>query len=261
MPIQRFPDRYDGAPAGLRVAVGDIEGVSFVHRFGFVDTAKTGAETLWPVGVDYAYLSAAASLELLSTSAADTSAGTGAQEVRIIGLDDSFEIVDNAVATNGTGVVSIPDSYRRINSVFVTTGGTGQKNAGDITVRVSGAGATQAFIPTGIGLAPQVILTVGNVAGFITQWGISTRAGGNDQLTAVLEQHSIDDQMVYVRDTLQADSDATSAIVQDYEVPIFVAPRSDIQIRVSSTANNTGASGFVQVYFVENLGALGTFPF
>lgn len=253
MPIQKFPDRFDGAPGGLRISIGDIEGVGLVHRYGINTNLTSAAETIWePAGL-YPFQTAGVSLEFLSTAAADTSAGTGAQAVRVLGFDDNFDVLDNVVATNGVGVVAVPDSYFRVNSFTVSTGGTGFTNAGDITLRVSGGGVTQSFIPAGAGLAPQCVATIGDNHGFITQWGGGTVAGNNDAANLFLVQRDLDNSTAFIRDTVQADSDATSRIAEDFEAPITVPPRSDIEIRGSSTAQNTGASAFFQVYIVEGL--------
>jgi len=97
-------------------------------------------EDVWTGGGDYPWMTAATALEIVSDSAADASAGTGARTVTINGLDAAWAEVAQTVTLNGTTAVAIPTSLYRIQSIIVVSAGTGKTNAGTLTVRdVSGA--------------------------------------------------------------------------------------------------------------------------
>ena len=101
--------------------------------------------------VNFTWLTAAATLEVLSDDINDTSAGTGARSVKITGLDTNFDIISETLATNGTTPVVTVNDYIRINEFEIENSGTyasttSGSNAGNITLRVSVGGATQSFI-------------------------------------------------------------------------------------------------------------------
>lgn len=106
-----------------------------------------------PVKGLYPAQAAAVALEVVSSSAADAfPAGTGARQVTIKALDDSFnEVADVVVNLNGVTPVALPGGaiYRRVNRMDVTSVGSGEVAAGNITLRVPGPGAWQRYIPAG----------------------------------------------------------------------------------------------------------------
>jgi hypothetical protein len=141
----------DGSKAFyMDVAQGKVYGHSLVHKFGAGDVGTT----LMPISLgvnDYPTPIAPVSLELLSSDADDTAAGTGAQSVTIIGQDDNFQEVTQTFATDGTTPVAVGD-WCRVYRVFVATSGTyatstAGSHAGTLTVRVAGAGASWVSLP------------------------------------------------------------------------------------------------------------------
>lgn len=83
-------------------------------------------------------ISAAAgeALEVLSGSANDTAAGTGARTVTFLYLDVNGALQTETISLNGTGVVaSVATNVWRILDFWVATVGSGGTNAGAITLR------------------------------------------------------------------------------------------------------------------------------
>lgn len=151
------PDDYDHA-----VARGLWQGRSTWVKFGYnQDVSSSAPEVLASFGGTYTPLTSAAAMEVLSSDANDTnSSGTGARTVLIYGVDSNGELATESVALNGTTAVATANSYFGINRLVVLTSGSGQVNAGTITVRVASAGATHAEIPLGKGVTQQCIFTV-----------------------------------------------------------------------------------------------------
>lgn len=146
-----------------------------------VDTG-TIPEDIWSGGGAYPWMTAATALEIVSGSANDAAAGTGARTVLINGLDANYVAVAQVITLNGTTPVAIPTSLFRINSALLMSAGTGKINAGDLTIRDAGAGATRAIIPLGYGITRQSIYTVpaGSTLQIISQFfGFNEVAGGN----------------------------------------------------------------------------------
>jgi hypothetical protein len=119
-----------------------------------VREAVTALADIWQgAAVARVVPSAASTLSIVSTSAADAAAGTGARAVRIVGLDASGAEITEDVTLNGlTPAVSVK-LYLRVNDVVTITAGSGGVNAGDIVVTHTGAAGVIAFAAAGEGRA------------------------------------------------------------------------------------------------------------
>lgn len=124
-----------------------------------VDTAAVPVD-IWTGQGIYPWMTGATSLEALSNSASDAAAGTGARTIIINGLDVNYVEISEIVTLNGATPVPLVNQYFRINGVFTVTVGSGEINAGDITIRDAGAGTTRAIMPATKGILRQSIFTV-----------------------------------------------------------------------------------------------------
>jgi len=149
-------------PYEIGVAAGLVPGHTRIAGLGFNPSVTTsGNQDIWSGGGLYPFQTTAQTLEIVSASANDTAAGTGARTVSMILLDANFNPVSVTVTLNGTTPVTISDGpYIRVNLMQVATAGSGQTNAGNITLRVAGAGATQGVILAGATIAQSSIFTV-----------------------------------------------------------------------------------------------------
>jgi len=139
------------------VAVGWQEWPAYrrVVAIGHNSDIDTGPEDMWTGGGLYPWMTASTSLEIVSSSTADTALGTGARTVTINGLNDAYDEVSQTVSLNGTSAVSIPTPLYRINGALVVTTGSGNVNAGTLTIRDAGGGTTRALISVGHGTTQQ----------------------------------------------------------------------------------------------------------
>jgi hypothetical protein len=92
-------------------------------------------------------LAAAAKVDVTSSSAADTSAGTGARTIRLIGLDASYKLLVEDLTMNGQTAVTSAGSFLRLFGAEVLTAGTGLINAGDIHIVKTGTSTWTAGVP------------------------------------------------------------------------------------------------------------------
>ena len=76
----------------------------------------------------------AVTMGIASSSANDTSAGTGARTVLIQGLDESFNEIQEVVTLSGQTKVETSNQYFRINFLQVLTVGSAGNNQGDIWI-------------------------------------------------------------------------------------------------------------------------------
>ena len=100
----------------------------------------------------------------MSSSANDTSAGSGARTVLIQGLDANFALQEITVTMNGTTPVAVSGTWMRVFRMYVVTTGTyatsiASSHAGNITLRNSGAGVSwcQLYVDGGFGLGQTLI--------------------------------------------------------------------------------------------------------
>jgi hypothetical protein len=115
-------------------------------------------ETVWPVGGNYSFMTAAAHLDIVSTSATDDdAANTGAQTVQLTYLDSDFvEHVATYSMTGQTDVVTADDVFR-VNDFRVHSGVAA---VGTITAERHGSTTTQASISIGETRDRQLVYTV-----------------------------------------------------------------------------------------------------
>jgi hypothetical protein len=106
------------------------------------------------------------SWEVVSSSAADTLGGAGAEAVLIAALDSNRnELAIITQNLNGTTPVVLPGgaTYFRLNAAAVAgvnSVGTRRRNQGDITIRVAGGGAVRGVMPAFTCALAQAIYTV-----------------------------------------------------------------------------------------------------
>jgi len=159
------------------VAKGNIPGHSSINKFGHNPAVATGGEDVWSGGGTYAfYPDTACGMELVSDSATDDSAGTGARSVQVFGLDSNWLEINETVIADGDTVRPLANKYIRMYRAKVLTAGTGETNAGNIAIRIVGASDTGAFIAAGDGQTQQAIYTIpGGKTGYIVKWYVAMR--------------------------------------------------------------------------------------
>lgn len=123
------------------LAAGFMQGISVVNKFGRNTDIDTGTvpEDVWGGSGVYTGFPDGdpETIEVLSDSANDASAGTGARTVRLVGLDADWNIASADVTLNGTTPVPTTGTFRRVHTAQVLTAGSGGVNAGTITFRHS----------------------------------------------------------------------------------------------------------------------------
>ena len=128
----------------IEVQKGNIPGHRIKHKFGRNDAVPNGTWafidqlglTAWP-------LSAATTVRIKAGgNVADVAGGAGATEITIQGLDDSFNEVEEAIATNGSSAsLATTISFWRVHRAWVSGVGTyGAANTANIDIENSGGG-------------------------------------------------------------------------------------------------------------------------
>lgn len=137
-------------PFDVQVSRGLIAGHKVVHKFGASESIGTSYAPFC-IGNVYQMPTSATALEAVSAEADDTAAGTGAQQLSIMGLDANWAEVTQTVEMNGLTPVALTTPLLRLYRAYVSRTGTyatgaAGSHAGALTIRVAGAGATWATI-------------------------------------------------------------------------------------------------------------------
>ncbi|MNJ52898.1 hypothetical protein D3C77_482620 [compost metagenome] len=193
-------------------------------------------------------MSGATSLEVVSSSAADASAGTGMRTMLVRGLNTAYEEISELVTLNGLTPVALAQQFFRINEATPVTVGTGQANTGVITIRGAGAGTTRAIMPAGIGSLRQAVYTV--PAGYdlvITS------------VLAVLNRVDTSDRWATISSWVRTSAGviiqpaeigiATQPFRDEYAVPAVLPEKTDTTIRAQQVSgNNTNLTANIMGY-------------
>jgi len=147
----------------IEMARGLFSGTQVVHKFGNNPSVGSSSyEDVWILGGTFGgWFQSTQSLEILSSNTNDTLLGTGARVVKIYGLNSNWDGINEEVSLNGTSAVSLSNSYIRITRLYVKQTGTyGGSNLGNITLRVSGGGASCGYIDIGDGQSEQTMYSI-----------------------------------------------------------------------------------------------------
>lgn len=237
--------KYDKVPFNIRVETGNMgTRMRVADKFGYNSDVGTNYETIWSPGGTLSYLSAADTMDVVSSDAADKgtpTAGTGARTIFIEGLDGSYNHISEEVTLNGVTPVTTTNSFLRVYRAYVLTAGTGEVNAGTITISDTGGASTQAEIAAAYGESLMAIFTVrSGYTGYITNYRFSI--GGSD--TAEVEIVSRSNGVIRVRDLVNLAAGNTVVFTPgDQGGALRVDGQSDIYIR----GKKTGAGGTTSI--------------
>jgi len=226
---------------GMQVARGKVNGASQVNIFAFSDSVKTTFYTLWELTgtTQYAFPASAVTMTLASTSASDNTRAT----ILISGLNSSWDAITETVTLNGVTGVTTSNQFLRINSMIMTSTGTGQAtNVGTITAK--NGGVTYSQISIGVGRSQAAVYSVPN--GY-TMYLISINAFNGDAAPG----NAINYQ---VKSTNNAQTNPVTLTIlqtawdQRYQVPRVnpfpYTQKTDIQWQFS-TASGTHSVGLI----------------
>lgn len=227
----------------LRLALDrapDIRFVELIGRNPDVDTA-TVPESLWAAGGVLTQRTAAAVVEVVSSSVADDAGtpGTGAHTIRVRGLDANWDEIEETVTLDGTTPVVTTQEFLRVNHAEVASAGSGLTNAGDITLRNASAGDTQRFMPAGRGQSEAAIYSVPAGHSLLLEgWYVTARdaAGASSADIDVRVRHNSENGAEHIEWSIIVDKVFSSSFL----TPHPFKEKSDIEFRVTAVgANNT----------------------
>ena len=247
-------------PFELQVARGQVAYHESVYKFGNNAVVANVTETIWQQGGLYSYLSAASVLKVSSSSANDTSAGTGARTVELFGLDSDYNEINEVVTLNGQTAVNSTQSYLRINRMVVRSAGSGGYNAGIV---YAGTGTVTTGVPANIYATingdgtNQTLMALWTVpagyTGYLMQYDVSNGTTSNTpavcKLTLVARPYGEVFQSKDVK-SLTTGMHIENTLI----VPVKFTEKTDIEVRaVSSSASVTfDISAAFEIIYIKN---------
>ena len=137
------------------------QGVEARSSFGYnLDIDIAAEEAITSRGGSLVIPPTAQPISIVSTSAADAAAGTGARTVSITCLESDYTEVTFFMTLNGTTAVTSTQECIAINTMAVITAGSGGKNAGQITIQQQTSAIVMRAIPIGDSLTQSCTVTV-----------------------------------------------------------------------------------------------------
>lgn len=202
MSIKSHPEfKHDIDTYVTEVARGNVPGAQLFGAFGELVTA--GAITDWMVWpgptTRQPYSSTGVAISVVSTSADDTSGGTGIQQVEIHYIDVNGDEQEVYATMNGITPVVVGVTAKFIQCVHANAIGSGGVAAGDISV--TSGGVVYSYLPAGKVRCSSASRYVPNGKTLY----ITDMAGGSSSGTAAA------DCRIYIAKTEIADHDYTTA--------------------------------------------------
>jgi len=160
-----------GGNFALDVSLGKIPGVAQIFKFGKATDADNGIPTdIWdganattaqPIWIRP---TAARTHDIVSTSAADTAAGTGMRTIVVFGLTD-WDTAETSEIITLNGLTNVPtvNDYVIIHRMRGVTAGSGNVNAGDISATAQVDSTLTALMIAGEGQTQMAILGIPSI--------------------------------------------------------------------------------------------------
>ncbi len=242
-------------PFDLQVSRGQIQGHRNVTVFGFNPDVDSTQVSVWPLPSLITFPESALQMTVSSTSANDTSAGTGARTVVVQGLDANYNEVSETVTMNGQTAVTMTTAMLRVNYAYVGTAGSGNSAAGDIYI---GTGTVTAGVPA---TAYDIIkfdynnTTTGSYTipagytAYVSQGLFSTgQAGGSNAVQGRLLSRGVDN----IRRTAAITTINNGVANYVFEYPLAIPQKTTLEATaIGSSANNAVSSMFILVLVKE----------
>lgn len=250
--INSLVDEMSAAPYELRAAQGLVPGVITINKFGRNPDVDTGTEDIWAVGGLFVPPTAARVHAVVSASANDTAAGTGARTLSINGLDANYADQTETITMNGVTPVNTAKSYIIIHRAYVATAGSGAVNAGNITAVAAVDGTTSFRIVATKGQTQLgFYLVPAGYTAYLTRYRASLNAGATANVDIELFATPFGGAF-NLKGTLTLTGGSVSANEMEYETPLKFAEKTLIRLRATSDANNTNVVASFDLYLVEN---------
>ncbi len=243
-------------PYELQVSKGQVAGATPLYKFARNPDINSTEETIWEHGGNYVFPTSAAVRYVSSSDANDTNGGTGANKVRVFGLDANYALIEEEVELAGQTQVATSLSYLRIYRAYVTLAGSGGTAAGTLYVADSGASAG---VPTGnvyaeLGTSNQTLLGVYTVPAGKTLYldDVNFTAAISQANANATIKFNIRDFGSNVFRTIVITELQSGTYIDKFEYPQPIYEKTDIEVRAVATSSNNPITVSWQGVLIDN---------
>jgi len=229
------------------VATSKRQGNTTWNKFGYNNDIDTGTEMIWAYGGLFTRLDTASTFTVVSSSAQDIlTSGTGAWNVVIYYVDTDRLAKTVVVPLNGTTPVVTAVTGLGINRVALYNTGSGDTNAGNITITATTGGSVQGYIPLGEGTTQQCIFFSQVNHNYLVDWlwiNINkTSGGGTPRVTIRGWVYSYVSTAKYQVFEATIDTSVENTIELKPTQPFVVGEKSILWFEGTTDVNNTRVS-------------------
>ena len=218
-----------------------------------VDTGST-PEDIWLAGGVFVPPTTYRIHNIVSASANDTAAGTGARTVRVFGVTVNG-LESEVVAMNGVTPVPTTKAYKDIYEMQVAVPGAGNTNAGIITATaVTDATVTATILVDGLNTSRKAIRYIPTgYTGYLYDWnaGMEHATAGNSAGVYLLTKY--DGEAWLSRGYHSLSNSGASYEIEHFKTPLVLPADTWVKIQCTSvSANNTLIQGGFNLMLKQN---------
>ena len=225
------------------VSKGLVPKHTAVNKFGFnldIDTG-TDPETIWSAGGKYVFASSANRILVSSSSSSDDPSGQGASKIKVFGVDEDYNLIEEEIGLRGTGQSVSSKYFLRVFRAFVTEAGIEETNVGTILIEPTDRSLVFAQIPASVGQTQMAVYTVpANHKAYITNLsGAIVRTFFSRQASIGLYFRK--NSVIRLQQEIALDSNSTATYNKTYTLPLAVEEKTDIYVNaIEVSGNDTG---------------------
>lgn len=243
---------------GLEVSKGTVfktTGLLQEGRNTNIGTSTT-PQDIWVQGGIWVPPTTARVHDLVSTSANDTaSAGTGAQQVTVYGLDSGFNQISEGVNLNGTTPASTSGSYTFIQRIDVNTVGSDGHNDGIITATAQTDNTISATIAANYNTTQLAIYQVptGYTAYIYSVVAGMQNATANNTADLVLLKQAAGGNFYKPISLIPLENAGSSTVEIKYASPLILQAQEIIKAQCTKvSANSTEVHASLNIFLIQN---------
>lgn len=243
-------------PFELQVSRGQITMHSTVYKFGYSSVIDGTLYPIWNLAANRVYLTTADTMKISSSSANDTSSGTGARTVLLEGLNQNYEVISEVITLTGQTEVASTKAYLRVTGITVLTMGSNGGNAGVIyagtgTVTAGVPAVVHELVPIGFNKEASGIYTVpAGYTAYLEVGGLSCQDNGNGYVTGRLVVSNQGSPFITSAVTVFS----TGQVNYSFPYPIAIPEKSDVEARAVSSSGTNAVTSYFGFILVKNDG-------
>lgn len=241
----------------INISAGNVNGISYIEKFGMNTDVDANKETIWDGGDIYTYIATAETVTVTSSSGSDSAAGTGARTVEVQGLNSSYAVVTETLTVGGAGGTV---EFLRVFRARVITAGTDGVNVGTISVTSDSTSTVLAIIgvdgsgsnAAGRGQTFMALYTIpADKTGYLTQWTVGSGKQNTDAVAFILSRDATVTNAAFNSKDIITVSATTYS--KNYTIPLQFIEKTDIEVRAYSGTNNSLVSSTFNLILYDNL--------